>query len=345
MLVAVPSLRNAYFTCLNPAREPVAWNPPEVAGDAMVGSAYFGAVLAAMDERLAAGGLTVYLTQDLEALPSYGPDVVALVVGDELARIPAYAHRVRATFKNHSARPVLTSNFLREPSWVNLWWGASYLRAWRHHLPGALARRRAAGGRAAPIWMLPTGVLNQCELELKPIEARATDVFFAGSVTHMPNASRLKNSVAPKVRSRVAMVRAADALAAAHADVVVQLTTTSAFADSIEADPDVYSRRLMDARLALVPRGTTADTFRFWEALRYGAVPIVDAPPRHPFFYDGAPVVRVSRWRDLGEVIPPLLKDPDRLRALHERSLDWWRTRGSPEAVGGYMARRLDELA
>ena len=306
----------------------------------MAGSAYFGAVLAAMDERLALSGLTVYLTQDLEELPSYGPDVVAFVIGDELARVPAYVARVLAVFKNHHSRPAPTSNFVRQPSWVNFWSGVSYLRLWAHHLRGAVR-----GRGSAPMWTVPTGVLNQVELPLKPIDARATDLFFAGSVTHTPNASALKNRVAPKVQSRLAMVRAANELAEAHPEIAVELITTPAFTDSVGADPEVYSRKLMDARLALVPRGTTPDTFRLWEALRYGVVPIVDASPGRTYFYDGAPLVTVRRWRELERVVPGLLNDPERLEALHQRCLDWWRTRGSPEAVGGYMAARLGELA
>jgi hypothetical protein len=108
------------------------------------------------------------------------------------------------------------------------------------------------------------------------------------------------------------------------------------------ADAAAYSRKLMDARIALVPRGTTADTARFWQALRYGCVPVVDTVARHRWFYDGAPVVRLRSWNELEEAVVPLLSDGERLQRLHERSLEWWRTRGSEEAVGAYMADRLN---
>jgi len=334
----VPELRNRYFNCLTRDRSPLAWRPPEALDGVLADSAYFGALLAEMDGRLARGGLTFYVTQDLERLPSYGADVVAIVIGDELARVPAYVDRVRAVFKNQAVRPLLTASPLRDPSWINLWWYASYLRTWRHHLPGAM--RWLAAGRPAPVWLLPIGVLNQLELPVKPIAERRIDVFFAGSVTHRRDAE-LKDRVAPKVLARQAMVAAAERL---RGTCVVDLQATGAFAESIAQSAQAYSERLMDARIALVPRGTTADTARFWQALRYGCVVITDTVPRHRWFYDGAPVVRVGRWDELAEVVPALLADTARLADLHERGLAWWRERGSPAAVGAYAAGRLDSL-
>ena len=329
----VTDLRNRYFNCLTRDGAPLAWRPPEPLDGVLADSAYVGAILAELDTTIS--GLTFYVTRDLERLPSYGRDVVAIVIGDELARVPAYVDRVRAVFKNQAVRPLLTSSFVREPSWINLWWFAAYLRAWRHHLPGAA--RWLASGRPAPVWLLPIGVLNQLDLPVKPLAERRADIFFAGSVTHRRDAA-WKDRIAPKVLSRRAMVAAAERLAGRY---VVDLGQTGAFAESIAQSAEVYSERLMDARIALVPRGTTADTARFWQALRYGCVVITDTVPRHRWFYDGAPVVRVSRWDELGEVVPALLADPSRLNDLHDRGLAWWRERGSPEAVGAYAARRL----
>jgi hypothetical protein len=331
------TLRNTYFNCLTPDGAPVPWQPPEELEGVLIDSDYFGAALAAMDAQLQTTGLTFYLTRDLQSLPRTGGDVVAVVIGDELTRVPAYAARVRAIFKNQAAGPQLTSSLFTEPSWVNALWLAAYLRTWRHHAPGALRTR----GRAS-IWMLPIGVLNQGEMPLKPVQERTTDLFFAGSVEHRAGASTLRNRLAPKVLAREQMVRAAQELERRHPELSVNVLTTGAFAESIARDAGEYSRRLMDARIALVPRGTTADTARFWQALRYGSVAVVDTVPREPYFYDGAPVVRISRWGDLEKTVVPLLRDPARLEDLSRRSREWWETRGAPEAVGAYMAERLD---
>jgi hypothetical protein len=187
------------------------------------------------------------------------------------------------------------------------------------------------------------GVVDQRPLPIKPLAERRHDVFFGGSVGHHAGA-RLKEKVNPKVVAREEMVRSAERLAASHPRLSVELVTTQAFADSMAADADVYSEKLMDSRIALVPRGTGVDTFRFWQALRYGCVAVVDTVPRDRWFYDGAPVVRVRSWDELDRVVPPLLGDRSRLESLHERSLEWWSTRGSEEAVAAYMADRLNRL-
>jgi hypothetical protein len=341
-------LRNRYLTSLTANKTFVPWAPPAVPPEVdLPDPVYFGEVLAEMDRRLDGPGLTVYMTHQLEELPSYGMDVVVIVFGDEFTRVPSYFGEVLAIFKNYPVRPALTTNVLREPSWLNLWWLVAYLRTWRHHFAGArrYRRHRRRGLRAAPIWRLPVGTANQVDLPVKPLSERGTDLFFAGSILHRPGAvSAMRERLGPKTIAREAMVREAESLAHRHPELSVELVVTREFVDSIVADEVEYSRQLMDSRVALVPRGTAPDTYRFWQALRCGCVTVVDTVPRHHWFYDEAPVVRLSRWEQLEDVVLPILADEARLQELHERSLDWWRTRGSPEAVGGYMAEKLSAL-
>jgi len=343
----VTELRNRYFNCLTADRHPEPWSLATTGAGELLDSVYFGAVLAEMDRRVARDGRTVYLTQDLEELPTYGDDVVALVVGDELARVPSYADRVGAIFKNQAVRPLMTADALRDPSWVNFWWWIAYLRMWRHHAPGAarwLRRRHAPGALPlpAPVCLLPIGILNQPEMPVIAMAERQRDLFFAGSVSH--RAAGMRDRVAPKVLARKAMIASAEQLERAHPELVVTLATTGSFGESLAGDPDSYSRQLMDAKIALVPRGAAADTFRFWQALRYGCIVVTDVLPRHRWFYDDAPVVRLGRWTELEEAVVPLLADERRLTALHRRSLAWWSTRGAPAAVGAYVAARLDAI-
>lgn len=338
-------LRNTYVNCQTDDGGPVPWEPPKVPDGVRGDSFYFSGVMAAMDRQLEASGLTVYLTQDLERLPSYGRDVVVVLIGDEFTRVPGYVGEVRAIFKNYAVRPALASNPLREPTWVNLWSLAWHLRTWAYHVPARAGyrRRRARGEWVAPIWRLPVGVVDQIALPIKPLADRKHDLFFAGSIGHQ-HGSGAKEWINPKVLGRKQMVHQARQLAARHPDVSVELLTTEAFQDSMAADAAAYSRSLMDSRIALVPRGTGIDTFRFWQALRYGCIAVVDALPSDRVFYDGAPVVRLSGWSKLEEVVLPLLSDEHRLEDLHERSLEWWSTKGSEEAVGAYMADKLNSL-
>jgi hypothetical protein len=340
------ALRNTYVNCQTDDGRPLPWQPPDLPDGARPDSIFFGAALAEMDGRLDEGGLTVYCTQDLDELPSYGRDVVVLLIGDEFTRVPSYFGRVRAIFRTLAPRPALASSLLREPSWVNFWSFAWYLRTWGNHAPG-MARYRAArrrGSWTAPIWQLPVGTADQLELPVTPMAERAHDVFFGGSVGHHAGAGA-KEAINPKVMSRSSMVAHARALAERRPELSIDLVTTGGFLESVAADAESYSRSLMDARISLVPRGTAIDTFRLSQSFRYGCVAVADAVPSHPSFYDGAPVVRLRGWDRLEEVVVPLLADAGRLEDLHRRSLEWWRTRVSDEAVGAFMAGRLNELA
>jgi O-Antigen ligase len=338
-----------FFHCLASDGRPRDWTPPAPIED-LVDTWYFGPALAAMDEGLDVGGLTVYATFDTERLPSYGDDVVVLLIGDEWARVPAYLPRVRAVFRNTCARPNLGCNPFAQPSPEKL---STLLPAGRAMLRGArgrlgrlragLERERSNGGRLAPQIELPLGTFNLLDLPLVPFDERGCDVFFAGSVEHEPGRSPgLKARVAPKVLAREAMLRNVDRLRE-HENVRVDVRITKGFQASATADPGEYSHRLMNSRLALVPRGATTETHRFFQALKYGCVVITDSVPPM-WFYEHAPIVRLPDWDELEHTVLTLLSDPEQIRVLHRQSLDFWETACSEAAVGRLMARTLNEL-
>ena len=132
-----------FVNCLDREGPPREWTPP-VRVEEHIDTWYFGRALAEMDRHLRTDGLTVYLTFDPDTLPSYGEDVVAVLIGDEWARVPAYLTRVRAVFRNLCGRPNLGCNPFAWPSAATF---AAFLpaarTAWRG-LPGriALARER-----------------------------------------------------------------------------------------------------------------------------------------------------------------------------------------------------------
>ena len=108
-------------------------------------------------------------------------------------------------------------------------------------------------------------------------------------------------------------------------------------------DAEEYSNTLMNTKICLVPRGTSPETFRFFEGLRYGCVLITERLPSR-WFYDGAPVIQVDEWSELRDIAPQLLADTDRMQKLHEASLEWWNAICSGEAVGQFMADRINVL-
>jgi hypothetical protein len=338
-----------FFHCLSPDRQPQAWNPPTPVRD-LVDTWYFGRALAAMERELQVDGLTVYLTFDAEQLPSYGDDVVAVLIGDEWARVPAYLSRVRAVFRNLCARPNLGCRPLAWPSPVTMSALLPAGRAALRGLPGRLDHWRAElaaawgrGRRPGPQVEVPIGTYNALDLPLKPFAQRSSDVFFAGSVIHAPgSAARLKARVMPKGLARQAMLRNVDRLRR-RSGATIDVRITEGFKESAESDPQAYSQALMDARLALVPRGATTETHRFFQALKYGCIVVTDSVPPS-WFYEQAPIVRLRHWDELEEAVTPLLADPERSESLHRGALAWWESACSEEAVGRLMARTLNAL-
>jgi hypothetical protein len=338
-----------FFQCLGPDREPRAWNPPDPIDD-LVDTWYFGRVLRAMAREVEADGLTVYLTFDTEKLPSYGHDVVVVLIGDEWARVPAYLSRVRAVFRNLCARPNLGCRPLAWPSAATF---SAFLPAARaalrsapgrlRHLGAELSAAWGRGQRPAPQVEVPIGTYNLLELPLTPLAQRGSDLFFAGSVDQAPGRSAaLKAAVMPKGLARQAMLRNVERLRGNGLNVDVRIT--EGFQASAASDPADYSRALMNSRMALVPRGATTETHRFFQALKFGCIVVTDSIPPS-WFYEQAPIIRLRHWDELEETVTPLLADPARLERLHRAALGWWDTACSEEAVGRLMARTINALA
>jgi hypothetical protein len=324
------------------------WTPPTPV-DELIDTWYFGRALAAMERELLVRGLTFYMTFDPETLPSYGDDVVAVLIGDEWARVPAYLSSVRLVFRNYCSNPNLGCRLTAWPSPATL---STLLPAGRAAICGArgrLARLRAdvaaSRGRGRPPARqveLPIGTFNALDLPLTPFPQRRSDVFFAGSVAHSGRAAALKAGFMPKGLSRKAMLRNVDRLRRHH-PVAVDVRTTGGFQRSAAADAGEYSRALMDSRLALVPRGASTETHRFFQSLKYGCIVVTDCVPPM-WFYEQAPMVRLRHWDELEDTVVPLLADAERLESLHRETLSWWKTVCSEEAVGRYMARTLNML-
>jgi hypothetical protein len=187
--------------------------------------------------------------------------------------------------------------------------------------------------------VIPLGTYNQIDLPMKPMDRRTTDVFFAGSVEHLHSLRDRLGS--PKVRARRQMLAAVAQIAERRPDLVCEMRTTPSFEASATASPTAYSHALMDSKVCLAPRGTSVETFRFFEGLRAGCVVVTGGLPDH-WFYSGAPVLRLDRWDSLSEVLAPVLDSPAEQLRLHEAALAWWRERCSEKAVARFMSDRLN---
>jgi hypothetical protein len=335
-----------YFLDLPEDDEPRPWDPHAGPRPERPDTRYFGRVFTELEPRLDDRDLDVFLTWDVERLPAYGDNVVAVVLGDEVGKIPRYLERVRAVFKCYGTHPVLGSGPLRDPSMKGLLALAQYGVRWAKWLPGAaahaprLVRRRLGRGPAlAPVLTIPVGTCNQLDLPLVPIGARPKDLFFAGSLEHQ--ASLRDRIGTAKTRARRECFEAAEALGRRRPGLRLDLRVTHGFDASVAMSAEVYSRALMDAKVCLAPRGTATETWRIFEGLRYGCVVVADRLPNNRYFA-GAPILQVDRWSALEPTLARLLDDPDALAGWHVRALAWWDQRCSERALAEFMSEHLN---
>ncbi len=283
--------------------------------------------------------LDFYVTWSCDRLPAYGDGVVAIVLGDEVGRIPRYVDRVRAVFKCYGIRPTRGAGALRNPSVTGLASTAQYAVRCLRWLPSAAAYARMRA--PAPITTIPIGTFNQLEVPLVPILERPTDLFFAGSVEH--DLSLHHRLLSPKTYSRREMLDAVECFARSRPDLRTDLRITPSFGASVAAPGDDYSHALMASKVCLTPRGTSLETFRVLEGLRAGCVVIGDLLPDHAF-YAGAPLLQLARWSELESALGPLLERPEALQRQHLAAREWWRDHCSEAAVGRQLADRLNAL-
>lgn len=345
---------HSYFACFYPGSDPISFQPPELASRSPLDALYFRRVLAAMEPRLNVGGLTFYLTSSTTELPAYGKDVVAIVVGDEAARIPSYFHRVAITFKGYGIRPTLGVRPRAVVSRLGLAAALDLIEKLLICTPGAgnfavqALRARAIRPPALPgVFTIPLGYHQQLDRPIVPILERPVDVFFAGSVSHFVGGNvPLARRVVPSAKA-ISRKRMLDGLASAQAaspDLRVDLHISRGFADPDALSPEAYSDRLMAARICLAPRGNSPDTLRLFEGMRYGCIVLSDPLPRH-WFYTGAPIVQVAQWRRVPEILSRLLSDPVGLEERHRATLAWWRERCGEDTIGAYMAKQINRYA
>lgn len=323
------------------------WNPFDREDLPVPDCAYIGGVLAAMEQNSGVRGLTFYVTSNLDELPSYGRNVVAIVLSDEWCCIPRYAFAVAAVFKTYGTRLAMNWGALRHPTAYELASLAQDLRTFLLSAPrltaAAIAYARQIMRRKKPAWRVydfPLGYFRQIALPFVAIEQRRFDVHFVGSVSNRHKASRPLYRFTPKFLSRENMLRRLRRISARYPHLKIETALTESFASITEDQATRYSQNMMQTKICLVPRGTSLETYRYFEGLRFGCVVVTERLPRR-WFYDGSPALSVRTWSELDRLIPALIADPQRLAEMSRRTMAWWSERCSEAAVGAFMAERL----
>jgi hypothetical protein len=308
---------------------------------------YWVRVFQEFEKLSSVNGLTFYVVWgylSVRDLPTYGSDVVVIVLVDEGCLIPHYLGQVNFVFKTYGFRPWSGGRTGGQMGLLLMMKGVRDHVRWMLHLAKFMYENKRFSipreGRA----VLPLGYARQKDLPVKPFHARRYLVSFLGSIEHygdgycyrwLPRAF----FGGPKGLARSRMAASLTKLASVMPDEVFFATTPSFF-ESISTDGARYSEIMADTKICLAPRGASVETYRLFEALRCGCVVIGDRLPPH-WFYEGCPVVQLEDWRDLDAAIEALTRDPQQLIELHRKSLNWWETKCSEKAVAAMLARCL----
>jgi hypothetical protein len=319
------------------------WFPPEWNASWPADCRYYGKVFRHMERFLTVPKLHFYITWDTNWLPEYGPDVVAILLGDEWAQRPRYARYVNTVVRTFESRPVLG---------IRRWFPFDALR--RNlvvkHARNLIVHYRASWRevnarfsvppvlRRGHILQTPLGTSMLDDLPIKPVSNRPYHCFFAGQFVEHPAHGLASLKESPKQIARREMVKAMIALRERDPRLRLDLTilATSNYRQDT-SDSRSYSERMMDSKICLAPRGTVVDTWRFFEGLKSGCLVICEPLPDE-YYYRDAPVIQIDSWRQLEQVIAPFIDDEAELEKWSARSLDYWQNVCGEEAVGHRIA-------
>ena len=296
------------------------WDPANPGPELPRDCPYFGKVLLEFEKHVGNEDLHCYLTWDNDSLPEYGAHVIAILIGEEWGLMPRYARHVRMVARVMGLYPFLG---------VRRWWPINrltamlvpkHIRNWIRHLRSRFRYSRPPACWPAPVvekptlLTLPWGSANLVEVPLKKMNERHYNYFFSGGIALGAEGYR-KITGGPKIYSREALVKSVanlekkyPELASNRAIVVHKDVGTGNLKDS-----ESYALRMMDSKVCLAPRGSVADTWRYFEGLKSGSAVITNPLPDE-WYYRGAPVIQIDHWNELESVLLPLLADPGRLR-------------------------------
>lgn len=176
--------------------------------------------------------------------------------------------------------------------------------------------------------VIPLGCNGEVpELPQVPWEARELDLFFSGHI----HAFRLSFQ-----QQLTQVLREFRPLGQELAGLAVW---SSRFRGGL--DPAIYARYLSQTRVALIPRGQSAWTFRLFEAMRAGCLLLCEELPSVWFLAHCPRVVMPSHWKNLTKVLEQLWQQPHLMAEMQAKTRENYEKTCCPEAVAAYMLKEL----
>jgi hypothetical protein len=297
---------------------------------------YYYGLAREIDRLLPRRGIDFLFTWHLDRFDERFQGCVVILMCEDKYQVPAYAGEVRAIFKNTGTKPNPITAILKLPpaiAWREL------LRRSRNQVVATRRRGFMPGSTTAPMFEIPLGYLMLDDVQFVPISQRPVDVFFAGSVE-----SERGFTVRPRLVARRQMVAALETARRKLPDLRIDYASAGPFANPDQMmDSLEYSTRLMQAKIALCPRGNVEETFRLGEAARSGCVTVAERLPGR-WYNRGTPAIQIRSWKALPSILEATLADPTRLVDLSERMRQWWDESLSEATVARFISTSLELL-
>jgi hypothetical protein len=289
-----------------------------------------------------------YFTKNPNELPEYGNEVVAVLWQEERAKIPAYARHVRGVIRCCLHwKPFLGFHPRLGLNKYEAVLAFQYLRDWALHLRSRYRVRHApkdwppALHESPRVLRIPLGYHSQEELPVVPMAERRLDAFFTGEVSPPFHRRDYRNWTSEsKTQARRQLW---DVLLELRKDPEWTIDMANIAGGKVKGPPPEfqnYSSKMMNSRIYLAPRGTMAETYRYYEGWRAGCMVISNMLPRDPFL-KGAPVIEIDNWKRLPALMKKYARDLDALEHYQKASLEFWQTRLSEPVVGSQVTRFL----
>lgn len=109
-------------------------------------------------------------------------------------------------------------------------------------------------------------------------------------------------------------------------------------------DEEDYNFILRNTKIALCPKGwVNSETFRLYEAMRWGCVVISEELPDREY-YKGIPIVKVKDWNEGIKIARELMNDKNKLESMSKESIQYYKTNLSPEAGAQLILNTLNQI-
>ena len=295
---------------------------------------YYIEVFAEIERTQFLSGMTFYLSYVTPVdLPEYGSHVVLVIVGDETFKMKPYFSKIGAILRCYGATPAyidgLPVRSLQRTALLHFAYKMfGHLASVRS--PLSLKAWRDDFANKKKTLHIPLGTFGNFNPKPKPIRDRSIDYAFLGSLAFDSAQRKWQHRLfqSPKILSRRQMI---EGLNTVSGNARAKILATGDFEVSIQ-NKDDYVETLANTKISLVPRGTSVETYRFYESLKAGCVIVCERLP-NTWFYDGHPGIVIEDWRDLANLLPALLADQAALEQRAAEGLKFYRTRYSQTVV------------